>query len=347
MDRDRLFWIALISVAALLIYLLAPVLTPFLVGAILAYIADPLADLLELKGLSRNRAVLIVFSVLTFVGLGILIILIPLIQQQLVLFVTKLPQYINWLQKEGIPSLEQVLPFTLDLNLILEQLKQQVEGSGKAVFSIISAISQSGFTLLGWLANMVLIPVVSFYLLRDWDPFMAHIHRLIPRKHQGVVGELARESDEVLANFFRGQLMVMSALALIYSIGLWFIGLEFSLLIGLTAGIVSFVPYLGLIVGMVIASIAAVMQFHELTPLLYIAIIFGGAQLIEGVLLTPLLLGDKIGLHPVVVLFAVLAGGELFGFFGILLALPVAAVVMVLLRHSHQQYLNSEIYSSD
>lgn len=201
MDRDRLFWIALISVAALLIYLLAPVLTPFLVGAILAYIADPLADLLELKGLSRNRAVLIVFSVLTFVGLGILIILIPLIQQQLVLFVTKLPQYINWLQKEGIPSLEQVLPFTLDLNLILEQLKQQVEGSGKAVFSIISAISQSGFTLLGWLANMVLIPVVSFYLLRDWDPFMAHIHRLIPRKHQGVVGELARESDEVLANF--------------------------------------------------------------------------------------------------------------------------------------------------
>lgn len=347
MDRDRLFWIAFVSVVALLIYLLAPVLTPFLVGAILAYIADPLADLLELKGLSRNRAVLIVFSVLTFVGLGILIILIPLIQQQLVLFVTKLPQYINWLQKEGIPALEQILPFTLDLNLILEQLKQQVEGSGKAVFSIISAISQSGFTLLGWLANMVLIPVVSFYLLRDWDPFMTHIHRLIPRKHQGVVGELARESDEVLANFFRGQLMVMSALALIYSIGLWFIGLEFSLLIGLTAGIVSFVPYLGLIVGMVIASIAAVMQFHELAPLLYIAIIFGGAQLIEGVLLTPLLLGDKIGLHPVVVLFAVLAGGELFGFFGILLALPVAAVVMVLLRHSHQQYLNSEIYSSE
>lgn len=347
MDRDRLFWIAFVSVVALLVYLLAPVLTPFLVGAILAYIADPLADLLELKGLSRNRAVLIVFSVLTLVGLGILIILIPLIQQQLVLFVTKLPQYINWLQKEGIPALEQILPFTLDLNLILEQLKQQVEGSGKAVFSIISVISQSGFTLLGWLANMVLIPVVSFYLLRDWDPFMTHIHRLIPRKHEGVVGELARESDEVLANFFRGQLMVMSALALIYSIGLWFIGLEFSLLIGLTAGIVSFVPYLGLIVGMVIASIAAVMQFHELTPLLYIAIIFGGAQLIEGVLLTPLLLGDKIGLHPVVVLFAVLAGGELFGFFGILLALPVAAVVMVLLRHSHQQYLNSEIYSSE
>ncbi len=141
--------------------------------------------------------------------------------------------------------------------------------------------------------------------------------------------------------------MVMSALALIYSIGLWLIGLEFSLLIGLSAGIVSFVPYLGLIVGILIASVAALMQFHELLPILYIAIIFGGAQLIEGVLLTPLLLGDKIGLHPVVVLFAILAGGELFGFLGILLALPVAAVVMVLLRHSHRQYLNSEIYSGE
>ncbi|NOR52310.1 MAG: AI-2E family transporter, partial [Gammaproteobacteria bacterium] len=129
--------------------------------------------------------------------------------------------------------------------------------------------------------------------------------------------------------------------------GLWFIGLDFSLLIGLIAGVVSFVPYLGLIVGMVIAGVAAVMQFHELTPLIYIAIIFGGAQLIEGLLLTPLLLGDKIGLHPVVVIFAVLAGGELFGFFGVLLALPVAAVVMVLLRHSHQNYLNSEIYSGE
>jgi len=347
MGRDRWFWMALVIVAALLIYLLSPVLTPFLVGAILAYIADPLADLLELKGLSRNRAVLIVFSTLTLMGLSLLVVLVPLIQQQLALFIAKLPSYINWLQQEGIPALEQKLPFGFDFNLILEQLRQQIDGGGNAVFSIISVISQSGITLLGWFANLVLIPVVSFYLLRDWDPFMAHIHRLIPRKYAGVVGELARESDDVLANFFRGQLMVMSALALLYSVGLWFIGLEFSLLIGLIAGVVSFVPYLGLIVGMVIAAIAAVMQFHELTPLLYIALIFGGAQLIEGLLLTPLLLGDKIGLHPVVVIFAVLAGGELFGFFGVLLALPVAAVVMVLLRHSYQQYLKSEIYSNE
>ncbi len=202
MDRDRLFWIAFAVVAAILIYLLAPVLTPFLAGAILAYIADPLADLLELKGLGRSRAVLIVFLLLTLVGLGVLVILIPLIQQQLVLFITKLPQYIDWLQREGIPALEQSLPFRLDLALILEQLKQQVEGDGKAVFSILSLISQSGITLLGWLANLILIPVVSFYLLRDWDPFMAHIHKLIPRKYAGVVADLAAQSDDVLANFF-------------------------------------------------------------------------------------------------------------------------------------------------
>ncbi|MCW8983070.1 MAG: AI-2E family transporter [Gammaproteobacteria bacterium] len=344
---DRWFWMAIAIVAGYLIYLLSPVLTPFLVGAILAYIADPLADLLELKGLSRNRAVVLVFSVLSLVGLGILVVLIPLIQQQIVLFVTKLPHYLNWLQQEGIPALQQSLPFELDFNLLLEQLKQQLEGGSKAVFSILSVVSQSGFTLLGWLANLVLIPLVSFYLLLDWDHFTAHVHRLVPRKYADVVGQLAHQSDDVLANFFRGQLMVMSVLATIYTIGLWIIGLEFALLIGLIAGLVSFVPYLGLIVGMVIAAVAAVMQFHELMPIFYIAFIFGGAQLIEGFVLTPLLLGDKIGLHPVVVIFAVLAGGELFGFFGMLLALPVAAVVMVLLRHSHQQYINSEIYSSE
>ncbi|MDH3354321.1 MAG: AI-2E family transporter [Chromatiales bacterium] len=347
MANDRWFWMALVAVTGYLLYLLSPVLTPFLVGAILAYIADPLTDRLELKGLSRDRAVLLVFSVLTFLGLAMLVVLVPLIQQQLTLFISKLPHYINWLQKEGIPALQQSLPFGLDFNAVLEQLKQQVEGGGKAVFSVISVLSQSGITLLGWLANLLLIPLVSFYLLRDWDPFVAHIHQLVPRKHADVVAKLARESDDVLANFFRGQLMVMSVLAAIYTVGLWIVGLEFSLLIGLTAGMISFVPYLGLIVGMVIAAIAAVMQFHELAPVLYVAIIFGGAQLLEGFVLTPLLLGDKIGLHPVVVIFAVLAGGELFGFFGVLLALPVAAVVMVLLRHSHQHYLRSELYSSE
>lgn len=344
---DRWFWMALLVITACLIYLLSPVLTPFLAGAILAYIADPLADRLELRGLSRNRAVLIVFLLLSLAGLTLLFILVPLIQQQLALFIAKMPHYLNWLQQEGIPALQQSLPFGLDFNVLLEQLRQQIEGSGKAVFSIISHISQSGITLLGWLANLILIPLVSFYLLRDWDTFIAHIHRLVPRKYAALVGTLAHDSDDVLANFFRGQLMVMSILALIYTIGLWLIGLEFALLIGLLAGMVSFVPYLGLIVGMVIAAVAAVMQFHELMPLLYIAAIFGGAQLLEGFVLTPLLLGDKIGLHPVVVIFAVLAGGELFGFFGMLLALPVAAVVMVLLRHSHQRYLNSEIYSSE
>lgn len=347
MAMDRWFWMALLVITACLIYLLSPVLTPFLAGAILAYIADPLADRLELRGLSRNRAVLIVFLLLSLAGLTLLFILVPLIQQQLALFIAKMPHYLNWLQQEGIPALQQSLPFGLDFNVLLEQLRQQIEGSGKAVFSIISLISQSGITLLGWLANLILIPLVSFYLLRDWDTFIAHIHRLVPRKYAALVGTLAHDSDDVLANFFRGQLMVMSILALIYTIGLWLIGLEFALLIGLLAGMVSFVPYLGLIVGMVIAAVAAVMQFHELMPLLYIAAIFGGAQLLEGFVLTPLLLGDKIGLHPVVVIFAVLAGGELFGFFGMLLALPVAAVVMVLLRHSHQRYLNSEIYSSE
>lgn len=209
-----------------------------------------------------------------------------------------------------------------------------------------SAITKSGVALAAWLANLVLVPVVTFYLLRDWDVMVARIRELLPRQQEPTIVKLAKNSDEVLGQFLRGQLAVMVALGTIYTVGLWIVGLDLALLVGMIAGLVSFVPYLGFIVGIVLAGIAAMMQFGDAVYLFYVAIVFGVGQILEGMVLTPLLVGDKIGLHPVAVIFAVMAGGQLFGFVGILLALPVAAVVVVILRHMREVYTASELYGN-
>jgi len=187
--------------------------------------------------------------------------------------------------------------------------------------------------------------LVAFYLLRDWDLLVAKVRDLLPRHIEPTISKLARESDGVIGAFLRGQFIVMSALGVIYSVGLSLIGLEFSLLIGLLAGLISFVPYLGLITGVLAASVVALLQFHSFLSIVWVLAVFGIGQLISDFLLTPLLVGDRIGLHPVAVMFAVLAGGHLFGFFGILLALPVAAVIVVILRHVLNEYLNSNFYN--
>ncbi|MBI4005194.1 MAG: AI-2E family transporter, partial [Gammaproteobacteria bacterium] len=209
----------------------------------------------------------------------------------------------------------------------------------------ITKITQSGQVLLGWLAYLLLIPVVTFYLLRDWDILVNKIHELIPSQYSQLVTRLARDCDDVLAEFLRGQLLVMLGQGIIYSIGLWLAGLEVALLIGMLAGLVSFVPYLGFIVGISAAAIAALVQFNDVIHLVYVILVFGIGQMIEGMVLSPWLVGDRIGLHPVAVIFAVMAGGQLFGFFGVLLALPVAAVIVVLLRHLRSHYLQSSFYT--
>jgi predicted PurR-regulated permease PerM len=206
-------------------------------------------------------------------------------------------------------------------------------------------MTSSGMALLSALANMLLIPVVTFYFLRDWDVMVSKIHEAVPRKAEKKTKLIAVEVDTVLGAFFKGQVLVMLCLAVIYCVGLSVAGLEFALLIGLIAGVVSFVPYLGLIIGLTLACLASIFQLHDASGLLAVLIVFGVAQILESVVLTPILVGDKIGLHPVAVIFAVMAGGQLFGFTGILLALPVAAVLLVLFRHIDGQYKNSELYT--
>jgi predicted PurR-regulated permease PerM len=347
-ESQKWFLLAGLSFGSLLLYLLAPVLTPFLVAAVLAYIGDPLVDRLEAWRLSRSLSVISVFLILTLLALMLLVILIPMLEHQVTLLISKLPQYLQWLQHTAIPAVSERLGFDgpiLDLDALQGSLRAEWQQAGGAMKGMVGVISRSGLTLLAWVANLLLIPVVTFYMLRDWDILVERVHELVPRRYEAVVARLARSSDEVLGAFLRGQLTVMLALGIIYSVGLSIVGLELAVLIGMLAGLVSFVPYLGFIVGIIAAGVAALMQFQELMPLLYVAIVFGVGQVIEGMVLTPLLVGEKIGLHPVAVIFAVLAGGQLFGFFGILLALPVAAVVMVLLRYTHERYVGSSLYA--
>lgn len=343
-------WLGLAALVLVgwLIHQLQPVLMPFLVGILLAYLGDPLVDRLEARGLTRTWGVVAVFSVFTLLLLLMLLVLVPLLGRQLLRLYELLPQLIDWLQQVALPWLQLQLGVSADLwqlerlkALLGEHLGQATDIAGM----LLTQVTSSSLALLAWIGNLVLIPVVSFYLLRDWDLMLAHLRNLLPRRREGLVVVLVGECHEVLGAFLRGQLLVMLALALVYAVGLMVVGLELGLLIGLLAGLASIVPYMGFVVGIVAALVAALFQFGlDWLPLLGVLLVFTVGQLLEGMWLTPKLVGDRIGLHPVAVIFAILAGGQLFGFTGVLLALPVAAVVMVLLRHVHDFYKLSALY---
>ena len=347
-DSQKGLVLAGIVATAVLLYLLAPVLTPFLVGAGLAYLGDPLADWLEARRLSRTTAVVIVFSVMVLVLVVAVAVLLPLLQHQLQVFAAKLPDYLDWLQRHALPWIQTRLGMaeqSLDIGSIKQTLLGHWQQLGGVGAQIVAAITRSWLAMLGWLANLVLIPLVTFYLLRDWDTSLQRIGELLPRRIAPVVTRLAKDCDLVLGHFLRGQLSVMLALAVVYSLGLWWVGIELALLIGLFAGMVSFVPYLGFIVGVAAAGIAALVQFHDVLHVLQVVLVFAVGQVLESFVFTPFLLGDRIGLHPLGVIFAIMVGGQLFGFVGVLLALPTAAVIGVLLRYAHERYMSSQLYS--
>ncbi len=333
-----------------LFYLLSPILTPFLVAAFLGYLGDPLVDRLEARKLSRTLSVTIVFVVFSSILLLVLLLFIPLLESQIMALYRKLPAFIDFIQQTVMPYILNLTHTDsttggMDLSGFKIALRENWQSIGGLAGQVVNSISQSSMMIIAWISNLVLIPVIAFYFMRDWDILVEKIDHLLPRHVEPLVARLAKESDEVLASFLRGQLLVMACLGLVYSIGLWIAGLEFALLVGLLAGLVSFVPYLGFIVGILAAIIAALIQFQDLSLLIPIAIVFGIGQLLESLLLTPLLVGDRIGLHPVAVIFAIMVGGQLFGFVGVLIALPVSAVIMVLLRHLYQSYVSSGLYA--
>jgi predicted PurR-regulated permease PerM len=344
--RWQLF--AITAVIVYLIWLLAPVLMPFAVAAMLAYLGDPLADRLERLGLNRMWAATIVFVVIMVVVVGVLLLLIPLIARQVENLISNLPRYGDWAQNTVWPWLQARLhldPHTFDSDRLLTAIKEHMASIGGVATAVLGKVSRSGLGIAMWLTNLVLIPVVAFYLLRDWDRLVAKVDGMLPRSIQPTIAHLASESDKILGAFVRGQLLVMLALGVFYGAGLGVVGLTVGPLIGMVAGLLSFVPYLGFIIGFVAAIIAALVQYGDWTHVLLVCGVFVIGQLLEGYVLVPKLVGDKIGLHPVAVIFAVLAGGYLFGFLGVLLALPAASVIMVLLRYLIERYRMSELYN--
>ncbi|GGA22281.1 AI-2E family transporter [Dyella nitratireducens] len=336
--------LAIIITIGLLVWLLAPVLMPFAVAAMLAYLSDPLADRLERFGLGRTLAVGIVFVVLILVIAAALLLLVPLIARQIENLVQNFPRYVEWGKDTALPWVQAKLhldPKAFDTDRLVDQIKQHIGSIG----TVIGTISRSSVGIVAWLTNLVLIPVVWFYLLRDWDRLVAWVDRMLPRSIEPTVAHLARESDSVLGAFVRGQLLVMLALAIYYGVALTLVGISVGPLIGMVAGLLSFVPYLGFITGFVAAIIASLVQHGDWTHLLMVVGVFVVGQLLEGYVLVPRLVGEKIGLHPVAVIFAVLAGGYLFGFLGVLLALPAASVILVLLRYLAQRYRLSDLYT--
>lgn len=343
----QIYLLILVLFVGYLVYLLSPILAPFVIAALFAYLFDPLVDKLETWKLSRTLAVVVVFVIISLMVFGVALILIPALERQISYLIQNLPVYINWLKENVNPWLQTQFGIEVDYfdsGQLTTLLKEHWESAGGVAQTVISSVTKSGIVVLNWVMNLLLIPVVLFYLLRDWDIITVRVGELIPRRYYKTVYKITHDSNTVLSAFLRGQLSVMLALGIIYTIGLWLIGLDLALLIGMGAGLVSFVPYLGAITGLIGGVIAALVQFGDVIHVVYVLIVFGVGQLLEGMVLTPWLVGDKIGLHPVAVIFAVLAGGQLFGFVGVLLGLPLAAVVMVLLRHAHQKYVDSELY---
>ncbi len=347
MSRQVQIWLVTGIAMALGLYLLRDMLLPFIAGMAVAYLLDPIADRLESWGCSRTVATSLITAAFFVASVSFILVLLPLLFEQLAGFIGRVPDYVEFLRVK----LDWVLA-RLQAGAspeVLARLREAAAGYlGQAaawVGYIVAGFWSGGMALLNLLSLIFITPIVSFYLLRDWDRILGHINGWLPRDHAPVIRAQLLEIDRRLAGFVRGQAMVAFILALAYGIALSLVGLEFGLVIGLGAGAISFVPFVGAIAGFVASLGVAVVQFgDDWLPIALVAAIFIVGQVVEGNFLTPKLVGGRIGLHPVWVIFGVLAGGVLLGFVGILLAVPVAAALGVLVRFALDRYLHSALY---
>ena len=329
------------------VLLLDEILAPFIVGLILGYLGDPLVDRLEKIRVPRTLGVLAVFLMFgSFFALA-LFILFPLILAEFSSLMKALPLVFVWFQETFGPTLIKTFgfdPFGIKPDRIRGKVLENWSEAGGLLGVIFSRITDSAFSFFSATGNFFLSLIVAFYFMIDFDSIVEKIHKLIPPRHQGTAARLGKECDEILGAFMRGQMWVMFSMACLFSFGLYMLGIDQALSIGFLAGLASIIPYLGFAVGFLGASVAALIQFGEFLFLINVALVFLVAQFIESVLLTPWLVGDRIGLHPLAVIFSLMVGGYLFGFIGVLLAVPLSAVTMVLLRHFLQVYLSSSSY---
>lgn len=330
-----------------LIYLLSPILTPFVAAIILAYLFAPLTDWMCARRVPRPLAALLVMLLLV-AGLVLLaVLLLPPLQREIWMFLNRLPTFFDAVRLKLLPFLHDTLGVDMrwDGASIRDLISSQLQtGSGGVAGAVLPWLGGGSAVLLGLLMNAVLMPLVLYYLLRDWKQILASLEEMVPRRHNRMVMQLATEANGVLAEFLRGQITVMVVMSVFYVTGLWLAGLEFALPIGMVTGMLVFIPYVGVITGLLLATLASAGQFTAWGGVLGVWAVFAIGHALESFAVTPRLVGERIGLHPVAVIFALLAFGQLFGFFGVLLALPMSAVLLVGMRHVKAWYLSSQLY---
>ncbi|MFZ2736743.1 MAG: AI-2E family transporter [Burkholderiaceae bacterium] len=348
-------WTGLVAVLAWALWSLASVLTPFVVAAVLAYALTPVVN--RLHGLTGSRlprllAVVLVELLLILVVLGVMFLIVPVLSKELPLMREQVPLLLERINNGLQPVLASMgLNFSFDIASIKAFMLTYLNSNFEETFSsLLSSLKIGGSLALTLIGNAVLIPVALFYLLKDWQQLVARTQVLVPPSLRQAYDQFMREADDVLGQYLHGQLLVMLLLAVFYSIGLFLFGLDLALPIGVFTGLAIFVPYLGFGLGLLLATLASLLQFAASTgpgsALLVVAVVYGAGQLLESFILTPRLVGERIGLHPLAVIFALLAFGQLLGFVGVLLALPASAVLLVAMRRAYQRYLNSSLYRS-
>ncbi|MDE2260194.1 MAG: AI-2E family transporter [Betaproteobacteria bacterium] len=332
-SRINAWVIALAALAAWLIYTLSTILMPFVLAALLAYVCHPLARRLTRPWFPPALAALLVLLILTGIGAAFGVLVLPMLYYELNQVLAKLPAVLSNVRDVSAPYLQQALGIDLRNNLdqLRDMLQQNIGNTGAALQKLLRSASEGGALVISLLITLLLVPVVLFYLLKDWDRLMVNLLEAVPSRHRLLAISLAQEVDTVLGQFLRGQLVVMAVMASIYAIGLHLIGLQSGVAIGIMTGLLVFIPYVGVFTGFVLAMLAAMIQGPGADLLLPVLAVFATGHILEGTLITPRLVGERIGLHPVMVIFALLAFGKLLGFFGVVIALPTSAVLRVAL----------------
>jgi len=348
LQRQALFWLGALVALAFFLYLFSGILLPFVAGLALAYLLDPLADRLEALGLPRVAATIVILLSVLLILVAAIILIAPLLGQQIVGLIQRLPETIARLQELLATQRQSWLGgvFNQGLSQLRDSLGTVVSQAVNWITAFLGSLWASGDAIMSVVSLLVVTPVVAFYMLIDWDRMVGTIDAWTPLRHKQTVRTLAREMDDSIAGFVRGQALVCLLLGTFYGIALSIVGLNFGLVIGLTAGLIGFIPYVGSLTGLIVSvTVAAVQFWPDWTMVLLVLGIFLVGQFIEGNILQPRLVGASVGLHPVWLMFALVAFGYLFGFVGLLVAVPLAASLGVLMRFAIRRYLESPFYT--
>src|SRR3954453_20614062 len=348
LTRQMIFWVLTFVVGVLVLYVLREILLPFVAGMVLAYLLDPLATRLERMGINRLAATLVIIGTVVLIFVTLILLFVPILVGQLGAFVEKLPGYASRIQAVAMDPNREWLRKFVGEGVADAQIGDLVKQGAGWIAAFVKSLWAGGQALLSIFSLVVVTPVVAFYLLYDWDRMVAAVGSWIPLQHRETVRGLAREMNDAIAGFVRGQTAVCLILGSYYAVGLTAVGLSFGLLIGLASGIITFIPYVGSLTGLVLAGGVAVAQFWpEYTPIIAVLVIFFVGQFLEGYVLAPKLVGESVGLHPVWLMFALFAFGYLLGFVGLLIAVPLAAIVGVRARFALRRHMESSFYTGE